>query len=173
MKTYLKVSTSIGDFMIYLDTINAPVTSNYFKNLAEDGLLNHSSVFRIVTESNTEMRSNAKIEVIQLGINNLTSKHSKTLKHETTKNTKLQHKKWAVSAARYEVGQNYPSFFICLRDEPELDHGGLRHPDGEGFAVFGHVVDGFDTVETLFSKAEKTEFLKNEIEISNVKLEYK
>lgn len=172
MKPYLKVSTQIGAFTIHLDTVNAPVTSNYFKDLAKNDSLNHSSIFRIVTKDNAEMRSNSKIEVVQLGINDLTSKYSKTLKHETTKITKLRHKKWAVSAARYEVGQNYPSFFICMRDEPELNHGGSRHPDGEGFAVFGSVADGFDTVEEIFSRAEKTEYLKDEIEIETVRLEY-
>lgn len=170
MNPHLIIATQIGTFSISLDMINAPETAGYYKNIASEGGFNHSTIFRIVNESNAEMRSNAKIEVVQMGINDLDSEYAASLKHETTKTTGLQHKKWAVSAARYDVGQNYPSFFICMRDEPELDYGGKRHPDGQGFAVFGKVTDGFDTVETLFAKAEEKEYLTHTIEIISVEL---
>lgn len=170
MNAHLTIKTSIGDFTIFLDLENAPITAGYFKGIAEDHGFNNSSVFRIVNEYNAELRSNAKIEVIQMGINDLNSKYSTSLKHETTKLTGLLHEKWTVSAARYDVGQNYPSFFICMRDEPELDHGGKRHPDGEGFAAFGKVIEGFDAVEKLFLMAEQQEYLKNKIEVVSTEL---
>ena len=40
-------------------------------------------------------------------------------------------------------------FAICLGDQPELDFAGKRNPDGQGFAVFGKVVKGMDTVVKL------------------------
>lgn len=173
MSSYLLISTEMGNITIYLDLKNAPETASYYRDIAALGGFDHSSIFRIVNESNVEMRSNSKIEVIQLGINQLDSKYSKSLAHETTKSTGLKHKKWTVSAARYEVGQNYPSFFICMRDEPELDYGGKRHPDGQGFAAFGKIIEGFETVETLFLKAESQEYLTNEIKIKSIALKAK
>ena len=32
------------------------------------------------------------------------------------------------------------SFSIVIGDQPEMDFGGRRNPDGQGFAAFGHVV---------------------------------
>ena len=31
-------------------------------------------------------------------------------------------------------------FFVCVGDQKELDFGGRRNPDGQGFAAFGRVV---------------------------------
>ena len=41
------------------------------------------------------------------------------------------------------------SFFICIGDQPELDFGGKRNPDGQGFAAFGRVVRGMDVVRKI------------------------
>ena len=40
-------------------------------------------------------------------------------------------------------------FFICIGDQPELDLGGRRKPDGQGFAAFGRVVSGMDVVRRI------------------------
>ena len=46
-------------------------------------------------------------------------------------------------------------FFICLGDQPELDFGGKRNPDGQGFAAFGKVVRGMALVRKIqISRAE-------------------
>ena len=38
------------------------------------------------------------------------------------------------------------SFFIVTQDSPSLNFGGTRNPDGQGFGVFGRVVDGLALV---------------------------
>ena len=40
-------------------------------------------------------------------------------------------------------------FFICVGDQPDLDFGGMRNPDGQGFAAFGRVVRGMDVVRRI------------------------
>ena len=52
-----------------------------------------------------------------------------------------------------------------MRDEPALDFGGKRHPDGLGFAAFGAVVSGFETIDAIFARQEPEEFMKNEVRI--------
>ena len=38
------------------------------------------------------------------------------------------------------------SFSIVIGDQPEMNAGGKRQPDGQGFAVFGRVIRGMDVV---------------------------
>ena len=45
-----------------------------------------------------------------------------------------------------------PTDFICLGDQPELDFGGKRNPDGQGFAAFGRVVKGMDVVRKIHQR---------------------
>ena len=40
-------------------------------------------------------------------------------------------------------------FFVCVGDQPALDFGGARNPDGQGFAAFGRVVRGMDVVRRI------------------------
>lgn len=40
-------------------------------------------------------------------------------------------------------------FFICVTDQPELDFGGRRNPDGQGFAAFGRVTKGLEIVRRI------------------------
>ena len=43
-------------------------------------------------------------------------------------------------------------FFICVGEQKELDFGGNRNPDGQGFAAFGHVTRGMEVVRKLQSQ---------------------
>jgi peptidyl-prolyl cis-trans isomerase A (cyclophilin A) len=51
--------------------------------------------------------------------------------------------------ARGAPGSASSEFFICINDQPELDFGGARNPDGQGFAAFGRVVQGMDIVRRI------------------------
>lgn len=41
------------------------------------------------------------------------------------------------------------SFSIVIGDQPGMDFGGKRNPDGQGFEVFGRVVDDRDLVKKI------------------------
>jgi peptidyl-prolyl cis-trans isomerase A (cyclophilin A) len=41
------------------------------------------------------------------------------------------------------------SFSIVIGNQPGMDFGGRRNPDGQGFAAFGHVVRGMDAVKAI------------------------
>jgi len=68
---------------------------------------------------------------------------------ERTSVTGLHHEDGAISMARSGPDTADSDFFICVGPQPELDYGGARNPDGQGFAVFGKVVSGMDVVRRI------------------------
>ena len=62
------------------------------------------------------------------------------------------------------------SFFIVVQDSPSLDYGGLRHPDGQGFAAFGSVAGGLDVVRAIQASPADDERIDRPVRIISVKL---
>jgi peptidyl-prolyl cis-trans isomerase A (cyclophilin A) len=62
---------------------------------------------------------------------------------ERTSTTGVRHTDGAISMARSGPDSATSDFFICIGDQPELDFGGARNPDSQGFAAFGRVVSGW------------------------------
>jgi peptidyl-prolyl cis-trans isomerase A (cyclophilin A) len=54
-----------------------------------------------------------------------------------------------MSMARNGPDTARASFSIVIGDQPEMDFGGKRNADGQGFAVFGRVVEGMDIVKKI------------------------
>ncbi|MEO1169495.1 MAG: peptidylprolyl isomerase [Pseudomonadota bacterium] len=154
-----------GAFTVRLDFAAAPETCAYFARAFASPDFIDASIFRIVTQANSPLHASVPIEVIQFGLEHDGTGSLDRVTHESTDRSGLKHVRWAVSAARYGKGEAYPSCFICMRDEPELDHGGKRHDDGAGFAVFGRVTSGFATLERVFAQAEGGDFLSEPIPI--------
>lgn len=65
------------------------------------------------------------------------------------------------------------SFFICINDQPELDFGGKRNPDGLGFAAFGKVINGMDVVIKIMAQKEKNQYLIDPVLIYTISREGK
>lgn len=146
----------------------APASAGYFLADVRAGRYDGSSFFRIVTLENQTGRP--KIEVIQGGLKHERTDLPSVIPHETTAMTGLKHLKGTLSLARFAPGAVYHSFFICLRDEPVLDFGGARHADGQGFAAFGRVTDGFDAVEGIFARAEAEEYVQAAVRIESARV---
>ena len=60
-------------------------------------------------------------------------------------------------------------FFVCIGDQPSLDFGGHRNLDGQGFAVFGRVVEGMDVVRAIQAGAVEAQRLVVPIEIERIR----
>ncbi len=159
--------TQCGGFEVELALDKAPATAGYFRDIIRAGAFDGAAFFRIVAEDNASLRADNPIEVVQGGLTEGDPQPAPPVRHEPTSETGLRHERWTVSTARNGPGETYGSFFICMRDEPALDFGGARHPDGLGFAAFGRVVSGFDAVEALFRRREAEEFLKNKVLINS------
>lgn len=164
----VRIETALGGIEVQVSEDQAPASAGYFLADVRAGRYDGSSFFRIVTLSNQRAERHRKIAVVQGGLKCERADIPPAIPHETTAMTGLRHLKGTVSLARFAPGAVYHSFFICMRDEPALDFGGARHPDGQGFAAFGRVMQGFDVVERIFSRAEVQEYLENKIAIERV-----
>jgi len=71
------------------------------------------------------------------------------IRHETTMETGILHKDGVISMARDKPGSATSEFFICINDQPALDFGGKRQPDGQGFAAFGKVISGMNIIRKI------------------------
>ncbi|MBA4098554.1 MAG: peptidylprolyl isomerase [Rhodospirillum sp.] len=162
----VQLTTELGVIELAVHEEQAPASAGYFLADVRNRLYDGTSFFRIVALTNQRVVERARrIAVIQGGLRHEREDLPPIIAHETTVMTGLRHLKGTVSLARFAPGAVYHSFFICLRDEPVLDFGGARHPDGQGFAAFGRVVQGFDVVQHIFARAEQGEYLTNEIAI--------
>lgn len=161
----VRIETELGDIELELFEEQAPASAGYFLADVRAGRYDGGGFFRIVTLSNQNAEKHRRIAVIQGGLRHEREDLPPVIPHETTAMTGLKHLKGTVSLARFAPGAVYHSFFICLRGEPALDFGGARHPDGQGFAAFGRVAEGFDVVQRIYARAEEAEYLQNEIVI--------
>ena len=109
------------------------------------------------------------IEVIQGGVDRETGDLSVPfVAHETTAQTGLTHLDGTISLARQEPGTANTEFAICIGPQPELDFGGKRNPDGQGFSVIGRVISGMDIVRSIQTLPETGQYLDKEVPISKI-----
>jgi peptidyl-prolyl cis-trans isomerase A (cyclophilin A) len=128
--------------------------------------LDGASIFRIVNMHNQAASHPAKIEVLQMGLRETDPGIAPSIQHESTRVTGLYHRKGTVSLARFAPGAVYHSMFVCMRDEPCLDEGGARNPDGLGFAAFGLVAAGFAHLQRIFDQhAYSAEYLASPVRL--------
>jgi peptidyl-prolyl cis-trans isomerase A (cyclophilin A) len=166
-----RVKTALGDFVIAVSVNTAPITVANYLAYVDGRFLDSGSVYRIVTLENQPPETKHKIEVVQWGMNLPDDKPApfKPIVHESTKETGLKHLDGTVSMARNGPGTATAEFFICIGVQPELDFGGRRNPDGQGFAAFGQVVEGMETVRAIHRRGEPKQYLKNPIPIASVR----
>jgi peptidyl-prolyl cis-trans isomerase A (cyclophilin A) len=172
----VKMTTSEGDIDIELYLDKAPLTTGNFLRLVDGGHLDGGSFYRVVTYENDN--GNPKIEVIQGGLGGERGSPFDPIAHETTEQTGILHKDGVISMARGDVGTASSEFFICIGDQPGLDHGDIRNPDKQGFAAFGKVVNGMDVVRRINqlpadapsdSDYTKGQILRNPVDIISVR----
>jgi len=88
--------------------------------------------------------------------------------HETTEMTGIRHREGVISMARWTPGTATSEFFICAGDQPELDFGGRRNPDGQGYAAFGKVTRGMDIVRKIHDIDAPGQYLEKPVVILGI-----
>lgn len=161
-----RIDTDAGEIIVRVFPRQAPLTAANFLHYVDAGLYDGTTFFRVVTPEN-QPSDKVRIEVIQGGDVD-EKKCFPPIAHETTAMTGLKHREGAVSMARAEPGTASSSFFICVNDQPELDFGGRRNPDGQGFAAFGRVVRGMDVVRRIQRQEAEGQALKRPVKIRSI-----
>jgi peptidyl-prolyl cis-trans isomerase A (cyclophilin A) len=164
------IKTEKGDIVVELYPDKAPVTVANFLRYVKENRFKGATFYRTVTMNN-QPDNDIKIEVIQGGLYD--DNHPQALppiKHETTEMTGILHKDGVISMARNEPGTATGEFFICIGDQPSLDYGGKRNPDGQGFAAFGKVIKGMDVVHKIQQSPAEGQWLKPGIKILDMEL---
>jgi peptidyl-prolyl cis-trans isomerase A (cyclophilin A) len=163
----VQIATALGNIVIAVDITQAPVSAaNFLRYVAArsyDGGMFH----RTVTMDN-QPNNPVKIEVIQAGA---AAAHGEfpPIPLERTTVTGIKHLAGVISMARDGPDTATSDFFICVTDQPSLDFGGARNPDGQGFAAFGHVVSGMEVVRRIQQSKAHGQTLTPPVQISSIR----
>jgi len=137
--TRVKLTTSQGPIVLELDEAKAPVSVKNFLAYVDakhyDGTIFHRVIdgFMIQGGGFTKDMRQKPVQA--------------TIKNESTNG--LKNANYTVAMARTGVRDSATSqFFINVKDNAFLDYSG-ESPQGWGYAVFGKVVEGKDTVDKI------------------------
>jgi peptidyl-prolyl cis-trans isomerase A (cyclophilin A) len=161
------IRTGLGEIHVRLDLGRAPATSLNFLRYVDSEMFDSASFYRVVRMDN-QPHDSIKIEVIQGGRNKNEDNGFPAIIHETTAMTGIRHKNGTISMARSEPGSATSEFFICVGDQPELDFGGKRNPDRQGFAAFGKIIKGMDVVKRIHSINQSGQYLETPVLIIDI-----
>jgi peptidyl-prolyl cis-trans isomerase A (cyclophilin A) len=150
-EVWVRLETERGPLVIAVAVAAAPISAANFLRYVDAGLYDGARFHRTVRTAPDNQPQNAvKIDVIQAGLDPAREADAfPPIPLERTRDTGLTHRDGAVSMARAEPDTASGDFFVCLGDQPELDFGGRRNPDGQGFAVFGQLVGGMEVVRAI------------------------
>jgi peptidyl-prolyl cis-trans isomerase A (cyclophilin A) len=165
---HVMIQTELGDIDVEIFVDKAPMTAANFLRYVDQDCFKDACFYRVVTMDN-QPNNDIKIEVIQGGLG-FTEGATEFLpiEHETTEKSGILHKDGVISMARLQPGTATSEFFICVGDQPELDFGGKRNPDGQGFAAFGKVVKGMEVVKKIHQQPSENQMLDLRIKIHNI-----
>ncbi|OYV01669.1 MAG: peptidylprolyl isomerase [Burkholderiales bacterium PBB5] len=134
----VKLATSAGDIVIELDAAKAPKTVANFVQYAKAGHYNGTVFHRVIDGfmiqgGGMDAKLNEKATRAPIP---LESKNG------------LSNVRGSIAMARTEVPASATSqFFINVNDNLRLD--AANAPDGNGYAVFGKVIEGMDVVDRI------------------------
>jgi peptidyl-prolyl cis-trans isomerase A (cyclophilin A) len=167
----VSLKTSLGEIVVELENDRAPVTTTNFLGYVRDGFYTNGSFYRsVTTHPDNQPGQSVKIDVIQGGADASRAARS-PIKLETTSFTHLKHRDGTLSMARSTPDSATTEFFICVGDQPSLDFGGKRNPDGQGFAAFGHVVRGMELVRKIHELPVDGQSLKPPVKLISASID--
>lgn len=148
------LETELGIIRVRAEVARAPLSAGDFLKYVDGGLYAAGGFYRTV-RPDTDVINPVRIDVIQGGLLD-ESRNLAPVAHETTRMTGLRHLNGTISLARDAPGTGSASaIFICIGDQPALDFGGHRNPDGQGFAAFGKVIAGMDVARAIWARPVK------------------
>lgn len=138
----VRLTTEMGDIVVALDTRHAPITSTNFLAYVDQHRLDGTTFYRASRTRGATGRG-----FVQGGIRRNYRLGLRQIAHEPTSRTGLRHVAGTISMARLAPGTAMGDFFITVGPIPSMD----AHGDEPGFAAFGHVEEGMDTVRRILA----------------------
>ena len=140
------LTTSLGQIKIGLHKDKAPITVDNFLKYVHSGHFDGTIFHRVMP--------GFMIQGGGLSPDMTERPTGPPIKNEARNG--LRNSRGTVAMARTHAARSATSqFFINLVDNPGLDHHGFA-PDDFGYAVFGRVIDGWDTVEKIAASRTKS-----------------
>jgi peptidyl-prolyl cis-trans isomerase A (cyclophilin A) len=164
----VRIETPLGLIEAEIDSAKAPRTAANFLANVDRGVYTRSRFHRTVRADN-QPNDSVRIAVIQASIDTATgARDNAPIALERTSGTGLRHVDGTLSMARSGPDTATSSFFICIGDQPSLDFGGRRNPDGQGFAAFGRVTSGMDVVRRIQASPAEAQRLTPQVPITRI-----
>lgn len=159
------LETDLGEISIEVYEDRAPLSAGSFLAFVDAGYYDNAAFYRTVTPESDN--GSPRISIIQGGVLD-TDKVLPPVAHETTEQTDVLHGDGVISLARGAPGTGSgAAFFICIGENPGLDFGATRNPDGQGFAAFGRVISGMDVASRIHGRDAKgpseSEYTKGQV----------
>lgn len=167
-KVKIVIRTETGDLYASIDLKRAPVTSVNFLRYIDAHMFDSTCFYRVVRNDN-QPGDSVLIEVIQGGRFEDEDNGFDPVIHETTAMTGIHHRNGTLSMARAAPGTATSEFFICIGDQPELDFGGKRNRDLQGFAAFGKITRGMNVVRRIHAGKASGQYLVSPVLILEIK----
>lgn len=140
------IATSEGPIVLALEKERAPVTTANFLRYVDQKRLDGTVFYRALKVSD-----DGSYGLIQGGTQGNLKAMLPPIVHEPTTKTGLSHIDGAVSMARGAPGSAAGDFFITVGALESLNADPSKPGDNLGFAVFGRVVEGMDTVRRIMN----------------------
>lgn len=140
----VKLETADGPIVLELYPDKAPITAKNFLRYVDEKRFDGATFYRASKVPNAP-----EYGLAQGGVQNDPKRVLKPIAHEPTTKTGLSHVNGAISMGRTNPGTATSDFFICVGDMTYMDADPKQPGDNLGFAAFGKVVEGMDTVKKI------------------------
>lgn len=137
------LETTAGPIVVEVDPARAPVTTRNFLRYVDAKRLDGILFYRTVKVQD-------HFGFVQFGIQNAPKRIYPPIKHEPTSETGFKHLDGTLSMPRLAPGTARGEFTISVGDQPSFDADPARPGDALGYAAFGRVIEGMDTVLRIF-----------------------
>lgn len=139
----VRINTSAGSIVLALDARHAPLTTANFLAYVDDGRLDGTTFYRAARS-----KSAPKFGFIQGGVGTDVRRFLSPVPLEPTSKTGIHHLDATVSLAHGDnPNSGTANFTISVGADPSLDAKGAHL----GYAAFGHVVSGMETVRKILA----------------------
>ncbi len=140
----VRLETPAGPILLAIEVERAPKTAANFLRYVREKRLDGTSFYRAL-----KLTPDGSYGLIQFGLKGDPKRALPPIGHEPTSSTGLTHGPGALSMARAAPGTAQADMFIIIGGLPSLDANPAEK--NEGYAVFGRVVEGMETVTAILN----------------------